>query len=91
MPKKEAPDFSEWPPHDNFSETVVGAFAKTYIRMKVDAEWRAQELGDRSYLHWLTDNFDLSGLISYIVLAQHMTQKDIDEWENKIRCLYDWD
>ena len=91
MVKKEAPDFSEWPPHDNFSETLVSAFTKTFIRMKVDAEWRAMELGDVSYLHWLKDNFDISGLLSYIVVARHMTQGDIDEWESKIRNLYDWD
>ena len=91
MAKKVAPDFSEWPPHDNFSETLVSAFAKTYLRMKVDAEWRAMELGDESYLHWLKDNFDISGLLSYIVVARHMTQGDIDEWESKIRNLYDWD
>jgi len=91
MAKKVAPDFSGWPPHDNFSETLVSALTKTYLRMKVDAEWRAKELGDESYLKWLKDNFDIGGLISYIVVARHMTQGDIDEWEGKIRNLYDWD
>ncbi len=91
MEPKQAPNFSEWPPHDNFSETLVSAFAKTYLRMKVDAEWRAQELGDDSYLKWLIDNFDISGLLSYIVVAKHMTQRDIDEWEEKNRALYNWD
>jgi hypothetical protein len=91
MTLKKAPDFSDWPPHDNFSETLVGAFVKTYIRMKVDAQWRAQELGDTTYELWLNENFDMGGLLSYVVVAQHMTQIDLDEWESKIRDLYDWD
>ena len=57
MKTKESPDFSEWPPHDNFSETLVSAFTKTFIRMKVDAEWRAMELGEVSYLKWFKRQF----------------------------------
>jgi len=85
-----SPDFSDWPPENTYTDKAIPNFVKGYLRMKVDAEWRATCLNDSSHINWLFPTFNWDKTIEYLIISQHIEAKDLKGWEVAIRERYDW-
>ena len=84
------PDFSSWPPHDTFRGRPITQIIQIFLRMDIDAEWRATVLNDHTYSEWLNQNFSLQYLIDYWIISGQVGEETILKWSNKIREKYDW-
>ena len=85
-----SPNFSDWPPENTFSGKVIPNFVKGYLRMKIDAEWRATCLKDHSFYDWMISTFNWEHTIRYLIITQKIEARELEEWESEIRGRYDW-
>jgi len=84
------PDFSRWPPHDTFRGRPINQVIQIFLRMDIDAEWRATMLNDLKYSEWFHHNFNLQYLIDYWIISGEIEEETVLKWTTQIREKYDW-